>query len=784
MSKSKYEHLRVPLEKSKVDVIIPVDPDLRIREELIGPHAVNYAVQHNSSARSYMYTAHQSQSVTLVDGDIPIVQTGVDKQLAIHTFGPVAEEDCTVLRVVERYNGNTDGYVNAVTQKVLIVLKRHLDPDTYQEYKELDVIDVPIFHSGFHQNFGFTYKLNNEVLANIKRDTRLAKGTRLATSPAVRDHSGYALGVNANMCFCTHPDIAEDGVIISESLAKKMRYDVFETKVVEFGSNYVPLNLYGTDTEYKPFPEIGDKISPDSVLVALRNFKDFSSSKTGSDDDPIDFASALISNKDLRTFDPTFDKCTYVRGPGDKVDIGNGQYTDSGVVVDIICYKNPKAKSNLYHGMGDLADKYARSYMKFCEDLLKAYHSACEELHDRDYGFGKEVIHKSAQLHGMIVDAAKVAHDANITNIKTNPTLTRLSRDIKQAREAASNVLPKTLGLANRSEDLDTYRLEVTIRYTVTLGKGHKVSDQSGGKGVISDVRPDHLMPYNKYGRADIIMDSHSVISRMNMARLYQHEINGASRYCQAKLREMANGSRNTEELPDATVEAMFTYLMGLLGKFNTAQFDAYSNATMEEKREVLNVCLNEEVYIMQQLSNEKRLYQIIMDITGTEYEPPRDNIVIPVLEEDGVTIKNFVTKDKELIAPLYTILICKTADNMLFTSSPNLNNFMFPISVTAANRDRLPFRNSPTKILSETEGRLYSYYGGRKAIAELKDRANSVPTHKALYHNILSADRPCDMKVGVDRTKVPFGNDSAVKLVHSIFKPIGMDYTYIDGVY
>ena len=120
----------------------------------------------------------------------------------------------------------------------------------------------------------------------------------------------------------------------------------------------------------------------------------------------------------------------------------------------------------------------------------------------------------------------------------------------------------------------------------------------------------------------------------------------------------------------------------------------------------------------------------------------------------------------------------------MLFTSSPNLNNFMFPISVTAANRDRLPFRNSPTKILSETEGRLYSYYGGRKAIAELKDRANSVPTHKALYHNILSADRPCDMPVGVDRTKVPFGNDSAVKLVHSIFKPIGMDYTYIDGVY
>ena len=221
---------------------------------------------------------------------------------------------------------------------------------------------------------------------------------------------------------------------------------------------------------------------------------------------------------------------------------------------------------------------------------------------------------------------------------------------------------------------------------------------------------------------------------------------------------------------------------MGLLGKFNTPQFDYYAQADMNQKREILNVCLNEEVYIMQQVSNPKRLYQIVKDIENSEYAPPRRPVHIPILEDDGKTVKEFITKDPILISPLYTILICKTADNMLYTSSPNLNNFMFPIPVTAANRDRLPYRNTPTKILSETEGRLYLYYGGREAIAELKDRANSVPTHKAMYENILNAPQPSNMEHAVDRTVTPFGEDSAIKLVKAIFKPMGFDYTYIKG--
>lgn len=780
----KYEELRVPPEKSATDVIIPVDPDLEITEELLGAHAANSLVQHNSSARSYMYTSHLSQSLTLLNGDSPILETGVDSQLSEHTFGPVAEDDVRILKKVTRYRGMSNGYVSNVTDIIYFTLKETYDENTNQIEMELDIIDVPKYHAGVYQNFGFTYNHNHDVLDNLKQGSILKAGTWLARSPAVKKNGGYGLGVNANMLMCTHPDIAEDAVVISESLAKKMAYEVFETKYIDFGSTYLPLNLYGNADEYKPFPEIGDKINKNSVLAALRHFKDFGANRAGLEDDPVDYTPALLSNADLMEFDTNFDKCIYLRGPGSDVDVGDGRIEESGVVVDIKCFKNPKKTSELFHGMNELSEKYVRSYLQYCEDVINAYDSICKELGDRDYGYGDNKIKKSAQLHSLVVNAGKVAYEHNVKRIKSNPVLMALSKRLKFVKGTSTSNLPNKLGLSNRNENLDTYRMEFTIRYVVTLGKGHKISDQSGGKGVITDVRPDHLMPYNSYGRADIIMDSNSVINRMNLARVYQKEFCGASRKCQSVLRDMAQGERDVSKIPPNVIEDMFYYLMGLIGKFNTPQFDEYSKANYEEKLEILDECINEEVKIMHQVRTKKHAYQIVKDIENSEYAPYKEPVVIPVLEDDGKTIKNYVTKDSISIAPLYTILISKTADNMLFCSSPNLNNFAFPISVIASNRDRLPYRNSPTKIGSETEGRLYGFYGGRKFLAELKDRANSVPTHKAMYKKILESPLPTNIDVMIDRNETPYGQDSGIKLVQSILRPIGMEYRYIKGDY
>lgn len=777
---NKYEKLRVPSEKSSIDTVIPIPDELKVREELIGPHVINPLVMHNSSARSYMSTSHLSQMVTLVEGDEPILETGVDSQLSKHTFGPLVTDDVVIMRVVNRYDNMSGNMVGDIIDRYIFTLKDELDENNRRR-KTLDIIQVPLYHMGYHQNFGFEYKQDKQFLKSLNRGGYLRKGTRLAVPPTIRDNNSWAYGVNANMLMCTHPDLAEDGVIISESLSKKMRYHVFEKKTIEFGSDFIPLNLYGDENNYKPFPEIGEMVSQDSIIMALRPFKDFTASKIGIEDDPRDFTSALLSTADLRKYNPLFDKCTYVRGPGCKVDIGNGRTEDSGVVVDIVCYKNPKKTSELFYGMDKLPEKYANSFIKFNEDLIKAYDSICQELGDRDYGYGQEQIYKTHQLHALIVDAGKIASDYNIRRIKANKHLMEVSRRLKAIKDTATNNLPNKVGLANRNENLDAYRVEFTIKYTITLTKGHKISDLNGGKGVIVDVKPDHLMPFNEDGPVDIAMDSNSVISRMNMARLYGQYFQTASKFVKKNMLARANG-KTAYEMSEQEIEDLFVYLMGFLGKFDTPQFDYYAKCNLDEKRDIINECLTLDVKIMYKVTNKKKAYQIVLDIENSEYRPPRYNITFPMVSEDGTTIDYQVSKEPMLVGPLYTILVSKTADNMLFTSSPNLNIFSFPTPVTSGTRDLLPYRNSPVKNVSETEGRLYSYYCGPEAMAEIKDRANSIPTFKAMYNNILNADRPTDIDNIVDRKINPYGHDSAIKLVRSIFKSIGMDITYVKG--
>lgn len=744
-----YEELKITSEKSSAEVIIPVHEADKIREELIGIHSINSLTHHNSSQRNYMMSSHFSQAMVIPDGDPHILQTGVDNQLAKYTFAAEVEKKSRVLKVINKYSSVDDNYVDVTTQKYVLVIT---------EDNELDVIIVDNNHSGFHQNTGFQYKWSKKLL-NLKRGTILEKGEKLAYSPALKE-GGYAFGRNVNVVMMGHPDVAEDGVVISESLSKKLRYHVFEKRVVSFGTEYFPLNLYGDENNYRAFPEIGEMVNQDSVLIALRSFDNLNLNKTGE----IDLTPGLLSVTDTMSFDPEFDKCVYVKGPGEMVDIGDGRTEPSGIVVDINVYKNDKKIPKLRTDADNIIEKYHNSYLKFSRDFLDAYDQALDEHKGLD-------IKISPRLQQLVVHFGLIDYEYNVERIKNHPRYAGLYRKM------VTQGLPGKISTSYKNEKLDTYRIEFTVRYTVNLIKGNKITDLNGGKGVVIKVMPDELMPYNEYGRAEMIVDSSSSISRMNMARLYQPYFCGASRFVQYNLRNMANG-RDIYTIPENEVESMYRYLMGFLGKFATEQFDAYAQADELQKREILNECLTEEVFVMHKVTSEKKAYQIQRDIENSEYAPPHTKIIIPTQHEDG-TITYDESEEKIYIAPLYTMVLNKNADNMSYNSSPDLNIFKFPNTVSSINKDKLPYRRSPIRSISETEYRLYTVTGGRRGIGELKDRANSVPTHMAIYNNILRSDNPTDVNDIVNRKINKFGQDSGIKLVESTFKMLGLDFEY-----
>ena len=404
--------------KEYIKELLNVEPGMELREDLLSYHACNPFVPTTSASRSYMMSSHHSQHLTLDGGDEKIIQSGLEKQLGENTHSKKCEHDCEVIAIINRYNGISAGYASALTEKLIIV------EDLVTG--EIDYIDVPYKHV-LQGHFGFKYKWNNDILSTIGPGTILKEGTILADSPAVTKNSGYKYGLNANIALITLPETDKDGIIISESMSKRLAFKIFETRVVEFGANSFALNLYGDEYNYKPFPDIGEKIKPHSVLMALREYDD-------------KLAPALVSTNDVRDFDPLFDKCVYVRGPGKDIELLDGSIVESGIIRDIKAYYNPKSKKEVYTNTTGCVDKYINGIKRYYKEIIDCY----ELLKRNHYAKYKNYeLPLSNKFHKLLIDAFAIA----------NPNNDKLT-------------------YTSRNEPTDIYRIEFTIEYTILPGVG------------------------------------------------------------------------------------------------------------------------------------------------------------------------------------------------------------------------------------------------------------------------------------------------------------------------
>jgi len=288
--------------------IFNVQPELKIREELIGIHAINPFNIHNSASRNLMMSSHIAQSVAIENGDEKIIQTGLETQLGEASFSVTIPNDAMIIGVVRRYNGVD--ITTAGDEVSYTVMFKNLDTD------EIDCIEVKQFDK-YDVEFGFKLT-KTDAFYNLAQGQVLEKDTVLAETPTARKNGGYAFGANANMALMSLPAVDEDAVIISESLAKKLSYKTYVTRVIEFGDDKIPLNIYGDENEYKAFPEIGEMVAPNGLLMGLRANKP-------------EYNTGLMSYSDLKNYDPIFDECCYVEG-------GNAK------VIDIKAYKFNKKK--------------------------------------------------------------------------------------------------------------------------------------------------------------------------------------------------------------------------------------------------------------------------------------------------------------------------------------------------------------------------------------------------------------------------------------------------------
>lgn len=680
-----------------------------IKAEFLSTSSVNPFIANISSSRAVMDSSHLRQTVPLIYPDEMTITTGTPYELGKYIDDIRVEDDSVVRGAIAKYremNLETPPEYSLLTE-----IERNGEP-------YLDIIHMPMYKAS-HGFFGYQLEPTDEF-NDIGHASVLLKDTVLAKTASLADSGAYKFGVSANTVFMSHPSVAEDGFVVSQSFLDKTQFSSITTRIIDLDKGCLPLNLYGKNGEFKFIPDIGERVRPDGLLCATRDRYDWLSVSD-------------LNNNNISEPDYTFDSLSYVN-------------VDS-VVIDIEVIKGEHFKPEYPESMRVQLDKYYDMFINYCRNVVNTYENVLKEKRAM---YGKE--------------------DA----IRLTPRLHRFLTEAKVHLSLADGGRNK---LSYRRQQIDQYRVKVTTMSIVRPSHGFKLTDVHAAKGVICHVLADEFMPVDENGvRADVIADNTSTISRMNLGRAYESYLGAYSRDNRTKLLNyfVPKYGNNMDGVSDEDLLYFRNYVRGMYSLINTEMIEYLDGLDNEGLRAHLEVVINEDLILYYPTDNEYNVVDVISNIEKTEYKPHLGKV--KYMDDLG----NFVSSEEDIrMGKMYFLVLEKIANDYSAVSSSRVNNFGFPIRTNnRIDKFKYPHSLAPTKTLGETEVRIITSYTPPETIAELVDQNLSLTTHKQIIKQILESDKAFDGSLKLDRTTNPYGNSKSLAVLKHMFNASGFDFT------
>ena len=372
----------------------------------------------NSGSRKLMFGINLEQRLPLIDPDVPLIETGYEYQFGQYSSSfEVAQDEYEILAIIPKFKHKPYGH------KFYILVDSHATLRVLEScsYKHIT------------ENYGYLY--GSTPLDSMNVGSVISPGTVIQKSSSFDNYNNRMDGKNLLLLYDASEQTMEDGIIISESCAKKLASPLIHKVEVVINDNDIPLNIYGNRDNYKIFPDIGEEIKH-SILMAYRREK-----------------------KEEALFSQSYDRLSELIISDDKIFC-------SGKVVDVDVYSNDPSKlDSVYYGQIQF---YYNQQMDFAKALVGV------------------VDHYQNDGCTMSYDLQKLYH--------------------------------KCIGLINGKQYFNErvysgINLRLTVIETIPVLTGDKITNRYGGKGVISKIVPDYLMPKTYNGDViDIKANSYGVI--------------------------------------------------------------------------------------------------------------------------------------------------------------------------------------------------------------------------------------------------------------------------------
>ena len=442
--------------------------DATMRQELVGTCLLlSPLCQHISSQRGAMFGRNLPQAM-IVDGcETARIQSGYETKYGRYCIDPAARDhDAQILDIIPKFASISNEVGGMIHNPLSYVL--YLDVETPEP--TVDYFEVPDYVF-LHNKFGYHTKKHN--MNHLVANNFIPKDMKFVEAPN-HDDELYNLGVNANVIYMPLWGTTNDAFIISESFKEKLKYTEVNQKVIPIGLNYIPLNLYGDENNYKAFPDIGETVNDSGCIFAMREHN-------------ADSLIADITPESLRKTS-THDE-RYPAPVGAKV-------------LDVTIFIN----KNRYNDLRQ-ADKKEVGYSSTYAQFLRYQNSL-------------------NTCYTAIIDCYFKYKD----QYRISPKFSSL---VKEAMSWCYNDKYKDLSLYCKKDPIDFMYLVLTYSSKQNVTLGNKITSRDGAKGVISQIRPREDMPYYQNGSrrvyADLVITGESPFNRLNTSQNYEQYINYAS---------------------------------------------------------------------------------------------------------------------------------------------------------------------------------------------------------------------------------------------------------------
>lgn len=456
--------------------------------------------------RGTMFTSHIKQAVPLENPEYPFYGTNAENTVGKHSSG---YKECKHDEVVFRKIMKFDDILDKPMYGLVFLIDKKRKKIRVVERKEVENLT---------EIYGFHY--NNEVIDSLQEGDLVEKGTVLYKSRSYDEYMNYAYGMNVRYLYTLDAETTEDALVISESLAEKMKSPEIKTIKIPVNDNHYLLNLYGDDEHYVPLPALGQRVK-NGIITAKRT---------------------LINNQILTDF--TSDALRRINYASDELHHGDG------IVIDIDVFSNNEdlRRTSFNSQLIDIYESEMRYYQRVMD--------ACEEIYRMRDEEGYEINKK-----------------INFWYSKAR-NFTRQDYKWKEGEGVFSNMV-----------------LQITTMNIVTSQLGQKFTGRSGNKSVVSEIRPDCLMPVREDGVHFECMGSIlGICNRTTAFPLYEEGIT----FILERTREYAR------TLPTYLKKKLFIFdIIKMLNEREYETFEQkYSELSKKEREEFIDSCIEDGIYI------------------------------------------------------------------------------------------------------------------------------------------------------------------------------------------